>query len=41
MIALTYMEAITLSLEKAEGAKPGKTVTEELKRAAPVRSRRV
>jgi len=35
MITLTYMEAITLSLEKAEGAKPGKTVTEELKRAAP------
>jgi hypothetical protein len=35
MITLTYMEALTVSLEKAEGAKPGKTVTEELKRAAP------
>lgn len=35
MITLTYMEALTVRLEKAEGAKPGKTVTEELKRAAP------
>lgn len=34
-ITLTYIEALTLKLEKAEGAKPGKTVTEELKRAAP------
>lgn len=35
MITLTYMEALTIALEKAEGAKPGKSVTEELKRAAP------
>jgi hypothetical protein len=35
MVTLTYMEALTIALEKAEGAKPGKTVTEELMRAAP------
>lgn len=35
IITLTYMEALTVALEKAEGAKPGKTVTEELKRAEP------
>ena len=35
MITLTYVEAVTLSLEKAEGAKPGITVSDELKRAAP------
>jgi hypothetical protein len=34
-VTLTYVEALTIALEKAEGAKPGKTVTEELKRAAP------
>jgi hypothetical protein len=34
-ITLTYVEAVTLSLEKAEGAKPGITVSDELKRAAP------
>ncbi len=35
MITLTYAEAVTLSLEKAEGAKPGITVSDEVKRAAP------
>jgi len=35
MITVTYIEALTLRLEKAEGAKPGRTVTEEIKRAAP------
>jgi hypothetical protein len=35
MVTLTYMEALTIALEKAEGAKPGRTVTEELKRAEP------
>jgi hypothetical protein len=35
MITLGYMEALTISLDKAEGAKPGKTVTQELTRAAP------
>ena len=35
MITLTYVEAVTLSLEKAAGAKPGITVSDELKRAAP------
>ena len=34
-ITLTYIEALTVKLEKAEGATPGKTVTEEIKRAAP------
>jgi hypothetical protein len=34
-ITLTYVEAVTLSLEKAAGAKPGITVSDELKRAAP------
>jgi hypothetical protein len=35
MITLTYAEAVTVSLEKAAGAKPGVTVTDELKRAEP------
>ena len=35
VITLTYVEALTIALEKAEGAKPGKTVTEQLERAAP------
>jgi hypothetical protein len=35
MVTLTYMEALTVSLEKAAGAKPGKSVTEELRRAEP------
>jgi hypothetical protein len=35
MVTVTYMEALTIALEKAEGAKPGKSVTEELERAAP------
>jgi hypothetical protein len=35
MVTLTYMEALTVSLEKAAGAKPGTSVTEELKRAEP------
>lgn len=35
MLTVSYVEALTIKLEKAEGAKPGKTVTEELKRAAP------
>lgn len=34
-VTLTYVEAVTLSLEKAEGAKPGITVTDEVRRAAP------
>ena len=34
-ITLSYVEAVTLSLEKAEGAKPGITVSDEMKRAAP------
>jgi hypothetical protein len=34
-VTLTYLEALTIALEKAEGAKPGKTVTETLERAAP------
>jgi len=33
IITISYMEAITIKLEKTEGAKPGKTVTEELQRA--------
>jgi hypothetical protein len=35
MVTIAYMEAITIKLEKTEGAKPGKTVTEELQRAEP------
>ena len=35
MVTLTYVEALTVSLEKAAGAKPGTSVTEELKRAEP------
>lgn len=35
MITLTYAEAVTVSLEKAAGAKPGVTVTDEVKRAEP------
>jgi hypothetical protein len=35
IITLTYMEALTVSLEKAAGARPGKTVTDDLKRAEP------
>jgi len=34
-VTLTYVEAVTLSLEKAEGAKPGITVSDEVKRAEP------
>ena len=36
MITLTYIEALTVKLEKAEGAKPARSVTQELERAAPV-----
>jgi len=35
LVTLTYAEAVTVSLEKAAGAKPGVTVTEDLKRAEP------
>ena len=35
VITLTYADAVTVSLEKAAGAKPGVTVTDELKRAEP------
>lgn len=35
MVTLTYLEALTIALEKADGAKPGKAVTEQLERAAP------
>jgi hypothetical protein len=35
LVTLTYAEAVTVSLEKAPGAKPGVTVAEELKRAEP------
>jgi len=35
LITLTYAEAVTVSLEKAAGAKPGVTVTDELKRSEP------
>lgn len=35
MITLTYLQAVTLQLEKTEGAKPGKAVTEEVTRAKP------
>jgi hypothetical protein len=35
VVTLAYLEALTLKLEKAEGAKPGKEVNEELRRAAP------
>lgn len=35
LVTLTYAEAVTVSLEKTAGAKPGVTVTDELKRAEP------
>jgi Cu/Ag efflux protein CusF len=35
MVTLAYGEAFTIALEKSKGAKPGKIVTEEFKRAAP------
>lgn len=35
IVTFTYLEALTLKLEKAEGAKPGKQVAEEVRRAAP------
>jgi hypothetical protein len=35
MITLTYLQAITVSLEKAAGAVPHTSVTKDLKRAAP------
>jgi hypothetical protein len=33
ILTLRYLEALALNLEKAPGAKPGKTVTEEMSRA--------
>ena len=41
MITLTYAEAVTVSLEKAPGAKPGVTVTEDLIRPYSTESLRV
>jgi len=34
-ITIGYLEALVIDLEKAKGAKPGKVVTEDLKRAKP------